>query len=469
MTDAGASTAAFAFAALMGCGSPNQPTFSMESLLKPEISDFSPKATTNNEESTICSVCCDEASGRHYGVVACFGCKGFFRRTVRAGKNYICRYDQKCRIDKAGRNVCRSCRFQKCLDVGMEPDAIRPDRDKTGRQKNPRRNGSHLINGLDPAVVKKLSGASMLGDLPCVNKKDDSDENPTSPSSRAESAPAVDIRPSPCDEILTTLREIEQICLQLRDVAPVSPLARPTLLDCVHRPSLITPRSQLLFDGSSGPASLATISENVRRMIVLVFDYANTLKPIADILPEEKVSSCDFFRLEIAVRRGLVDQVINQLRKLHVTETELLALKAIMALDPNVKGLSMKSSGHLLGQAVRRGLVDQVINQLRKLHVTETELLALKAIMALDPNVKGLSMKSSGHLLVGRESVQNALFAHLMSRHPASEATARFGHLLLLIASVTKVASAMTGLLQFSKDISLPVDPLLDELLLKDF
>ncbi|VDO52426.1 unnamed protein product [Onchocerca flexuosa] len=70
------------------------------------------------------SVCRDEASGRHYGVIACFGCKGFFRRTVRAGKNYVCRYEQKCRIDKAGRNVCRSCRFQKCLQVGMEPDDL---------------------------------------------------------------------------------------------------------------------------------------------------------------------------------------------------------------------------------------------------------------------------------------------------------------------------------------------------------
>ncbi|KAK6061536.1 Ligand-binding domain of nuclear hormone receptor [Cooperia oncophora] len=120
-------------------------------------------------------------------------------------------------------------------------------------------------------------------------------------------------------------------------------------------------------------------------------------------------------------------------------------------------------------ETVRRALVDQVMHQLRKLHVSETELLALKAIMALDPNVKGLSMKSSGHLLVGRESVQNALFSHLMVRYPPSEATARFGHLLLLIASVTKVASTLTGLVQFSKDISLGVDPLLDELLLKEF
>uniref|UniRef100_A0A0K0D5X9 NR LBD domain-containing protein n=1 Tax=Angiostrongylus cantonensis TaxID=6313 RepID=A0A0K0D5X9_ANGCA len=147
-----------------------------------------------------------------------------------------------------------------------------------------------LINSFDPVVMKKFSGTSMISDLPCVNKRDDSDENPTSPSSCAESAPAVDIQPCPFDEILTTLHEIEQICLQLRDVAPVSPILLPTLLNCVHRPSFITPRSQMIFDASNGEANLTAISENVRRMIVFVFDYANTLKPIADILPEEKIA-----------------------------------------------------------------------------------------------------------------------------------------------------------------------------------
>ncbi|KAK6061537.1 hypothetical protein COOONC_00797 [Cooperia oncophora] len=267
----------------------------MVSLLKPEISDFSPKLLGNTEESPYVRSRCDEASGRHLVLLAASDVKDSSDELFVLERTTFAAMIRSVESIKVSNNcldetfVVRAD-FKNVSTWEWKPDAIRPDRDKTGRQKNPRRNGTHLINGLDPAVVKKLSGASMFGDLPCVNKRDDSDDNPTSPSSRAESAPAVDVRPNPCDEILTTLREIEQICLQLRDVAPVSPMARPTLLDCVHRPSLITPRSQMVFEALNGPANLAVIAENVRRMTVLVFDYANTLKPIADIQPEEKVT-----------------------------------------------------------------------------------------------------------------------------------------------------------------------------------
>ncbi|XP_076125148.1 peroxisome proliferator-activated receptor delta isoform X1 [Alosa pseudoharengus] len=71
-----------------------------------------------------CRICGDRASGFHYGVHACEGCKGFFRRTIRMKLDYE-RCERSCKIQKKSRNKCQYCRFQKCLMLGMSHDAIR--------------------------------------------------------------------------------------------------------------------------------------------------------------------------------------------------------------------------------------------------------------------------------------------------------------------------------------------------------
>ncbi|XP_067236172.1 peroxisome proliferator-activated receptor alpha b isoform X1 [Chanodichthys erythropterus] len=71
-----------------------------------------------------CRVCSDRASGYHYGVHACEGCKGFFRRTIRLKLEYD-KCERRCKIQKRNRNKCQYCRFQKCLSVGMSHNAIR--------------------------------------------------------------------------------------------------------------------------------------------------------------------------------------------------------------------------------------------------------------------------------------------------------------------------------------------------------
>uniref|UniRef100_A0A3Q0QVN5 Peroxisome proliferator-activated receptor delta b n=1 Tax=Amphilophus citrinellus TaxID=61819 RepID=A0A3Q0QVN5_AMPCI len=71
--------------------------------------------------SVECKVCGDKASGFHYGVHACEGCKGFFRRTVRMKLEYE-RCERSCKIQKKNRNKCQYCRFQKCLSLGMSHD-----------------------------------------------------------------------------------------------------------------------------------------------------------------------------------------------------------------------------------------------------------------------------------------------------------------------------------------------------------
>ncbi|XP_007229696.2 peroxisome proliferator-activated receptor gamma isoform X2 [Astyanax mexicanus] len=96
------------------------PQYAEHSLSFSKLQD-DPSASVLNIE---CRVCGDKASGFHYGVHACEGCKGFFRRTIRLKLVYD-HCDLHCRIHKKSRNKCQYCRFQKCLMVGMSHNAIR--------------------------------------------------------------------------------------------------------------------------------------------------------------------------------------------------------------------------------------------------------------------------------------------------------------------------------------------------------
>uniref|UniRef100_A0A1I7ZKG1 Nuclear receptor domain-containing protein n=1 Tax=Steinernema glaseri TaxID=37863 RepID=A0A1I7ZKG1_9BILA len=98
--------------------------------------DTSPEGSAETHQH--CVVCGDEQAKMHYGVMACFGCKGFFRRALKRADQYECQNGNNCVIDKLARNSCRSCRLSKCLAAGMDPSAVRPDRDFTGKQQSSR-------------------------------------------------------------------------------------------------------------------------------------------------------------------------------------------------------------------------------------------------------------------------------------------------------------------------------------------
>lgn len=61
------------------------------------VSDSSPAETANMNASShlgagsLCAICGDRATGKHYGASSCDGCKGFFRRSVRKNHMYSCR------------------------------------------------------------------------------------------------------------------------------------------------------------------------------------------------------------------------------------------------------------------------------------------------------------------------------------------------------------------------------------------
>ncbi|KAM7005869.1 nuclear receptor subfamily 1 group D member 1-like [Tautogolabrus adspersus] len=115
----------------------------------------------------LCKVCGDIASGFHYGVHACEGCKGFFRRSIQQNIHYkMCVKNEKCIIMRMNRNRCQHCRFKKCLSVGMSRDAVRFGR-------IPKREKQRLLDEMQSYMNSLNESASMdmevssPSDAPC--------------------------------------------------------------------------------------------------------------------------------------------------------------------------------------------------------------------------------------------------------------------------------------------------------------
>lgn len=137
------------------------------------ISDKQPFAS-DGDVGPACVVCLDKASGYHYGVFTCEGCKGFFKRTVQKQLSYTCKENDSCDINQLSRNKCQACRFQKCVDSGMLKEAVREDRMPGGRHRHKSQTQDIKEKG------KKLR--SSRDNNPSLSGSDSAQMSPTSPT-----------------------------------------------------------------------------------------------------------------------------------------------------------------------------------------------------------------------------------------------------------------------------------------------
>eukprot|EP00063_Salmo_salar_P023124 XP_013997959.1 PREDICTED: retinoic acid receptor beta isoform X3 [Salmo salar] len=107
-----------------------------------------------------CFVCQDKSSGYHYGVSACEGCKGFFRRSIQKNMVYTCHRDKNCIINKVTRNRCQYCRLQKCFGVGMSKESVRNDRNKKKKESpKPELTENYELSAEQEAIIEKIRKA----------------------------------------------------------------------------------------------------------------------------------------------------------------------------------------------------------------------------------------------------------------------------------------------------------------------
>ncbi|XP_036901471.1 nuclear receptor subfamily 1 group I member 2 isoform X3 [Sturnira hondurensis] len=134
------------------------------------------KPTVNAEEGgggpQICRVCGDKATGYHFNVMTCEGCKGFFRRAMKRNARLRCLFRKgTCEITQMTRRQCQACRLHKCLESGMKKEMIMSDaaveqRRALIRRKKQERTGTQPpgARGLteeQQAMIRELMDAQM--------------------------------------------------------------------------------------------------------------------------------------------------------------------------------------------------------------------------------------------------------------------------------------------------------------------
>lgn len=108
-----------------------------------------PAPADDPADQRTCLICGDRATGLHYGIISCEGCKGFFKRSICNKRVYRCSRDKNCEMSRKQRNRCQYCRLLKCLQMGMNRKG------KTGSGR------PHLNKGVssDSTVVGMLGGS----------------------------------------------------------------------------------------------------------------------------------------------------------------------------------------------------------------------------------------------------------------------------------------------------------------------
>ncbi|MBN3305466.1 NR1D1 protein, partial [Amia calva] len=153
----------------------------------------------------LCKVCGDVASGFHYGVHACEGCKGFFRRSIQQNIQYKkCLKNESCSIMRINRNRCQQCRFKKCLSVGMSRDAVRfgriPKREKQRMLAEMQSAMNNMVNNQLQSDFQLASLTNTTSPLPTLAL-------PVTTSTATDSATATctaHTSPMPTDKTLAT-------------------------------------------------------------------------------------------------------------------------------------------------------------------------------------------------------------------------------------------------------------------------
>ncbi|XP_032529585.1 protein ultraspiracle homolog isoform X1 [Danaus plexippus] len=320
----------------------------------------------------LCSICGDRASGKHYGVYSCEGCKGFFKRTVRKDLTYACREERNCIIDKRQRNRCQYCRYQKCLACGMKREAVQEERQRAARGAEDVHPSSSVQ---ELSIERLLEMESLVAD----------------PNEEFQF-----LRVGPDSNVPPRYRApVSSLCqIGNKQIAALVVWAR----DIPHFSQLELEDQVILIKASWNELMLFAIAW---RSMEYLEDERENLDGTRTAPPPQLMCLMPGMTLHrnSALQAGvgqIFDRVLSELslkmRALRMDQAEYVALKAIVLLNPDIKGLKNRQDVDVL----REKMFSCLDEYCRRAHSSEEGRFA--SLLLRLPALRSISLKSFEHL-----------------------------------------------------------------------
>ncbi|XP_058057772.1 hepatocyte nuclear factor 4-gamma [Anopheles bellator] len=332
-------------------GSQDSPSHTSDTAYDSCLSPLQPSDGCNfNTTINVCAICCDRATGKHYGAASCDGCKGFFRRSVRKNHTYSCRFSRNCVVDKDKRNQCRYCRLKKCFKAGMKKEAVQNERDRISCRK-PSTDDKNTIDGLSVKFLLRAENFSRHFGA-ALDDTNDADEADLS-SKRFASINDV------CDSMK------QQLLILVEWAKSIPAFAQLQIDDQV---ALLRAHA-----GEHLLLGLSRRSMHLQDMLLLGNNCIITKQcPDANMSPNLDIS-------RIGAR--IIDELVSAMKEIQIDDSELACIKALVFFDPSAKGLNEPAKIKSLRHQVLNNLEDYISDKLYDSRGRFGEILLLLPVL----------------------------------------------------------------------------------------
>ncbi|XP_044590789.1 photoreceptor-specific nuclear receptor-like isoform X1 [Cotesia glomerata] len=407
----------------------------------------------------ICVVCGDTSSGKHYGILACNGCSGFFKRSVRRKLIYRCQAGTgRCIVDKAHRNQCQACRLKKCMAMGMNKDAIQLTR--AAWKDCLMMNNQEETRWIVAAVQNERQPRNTATIRPEALVEMDQER------ALREAAVAVGVFGPPVSLAMARYGAP----MPLSAIAPTSTANPPPVptplpqrddpdgnasedsIDVTNEEPLTAQRnlcSQLppVMTSLYSPASAETVYETSARLLFMAVKWAKNLPSFAS-LP---------FRDQVI----LLEEAWSELFLLNAVQwcLPLESSSLFNAAELTALTLSPHNHSHSGMHLPNEDKPSQVAADIRHLHdtlqryknimVDPAEFACMKAIVLFRPETRGL--KDSSQIENLQDQAQVMLGQHARAQQPGRPE--RFGRLLLMLSLLRSIPASRVELIYFHRTI----------------